>query len=151
MHDDAAVIVDAKVDAAIDAAPPCDAGPTDPNNCGSCGNVCTGTTCCSSSCTDTTTDNSNCGTCGHLCGSGTTCVSSTCQGSTSTCTLDKASCTHSPCTTGAALGAFCDISDEGIVYFVCLDIPSCCSSTWDASCVSDAATYEINSCIGSGC
>ncbi len=122
----------------------------DSNNCGSCGNVCTGQTCCNSACTNTTSDINNCGACGNTCGSGMTCVNSTCQGST-TCTIDKSTCAHSPCTTGVALGPFCDLTDEGIVYFVCLDYPSCCSTTWDATCVSDAASYETNSCIGSGC
>ncbi|HSQ63738.1 MAG TPA: hypothetical protein VLM85_11015 [Polyangiaceae bacterium] len=126
---------------------------SDPNNCGSCGHGCTGLSCCSSSCVDTTSDMSNCGSCGNACGSGMTCVNSQCTGGTSTCTISMGTCAHSPCTTGGALAVGCDSSAEDLTLLVCVldGLSSCCSTTWDSSCVSDAAFWEANSCIGSGC
>ena len=87
---------------------------TDPDNCGSCGNVCaygapclggvcqptcnggpvcTGVdTCCYTGCVDTQTNPNNCGGCGYACPSGYTCVASTCT--------PPASCNGGPVCTG---------------------------------------------------
>jgi len=47
---------------------------TNPNNCGGCGNVCSGVnmviSCCASKCVDNTTDPNNCGACGIVCDGG---------------------------------------------------------------------------------
>ena len=64
---------------------------SDSNNCGACGNVCSGgTTCisgicclpgqaaCGGVCTSTQSDDNNCGNCGVICGSGLSCVSGSC-------------------------------------------------------------------------
>ena len=124
---------------------------SDTNNCGACGATCGTLSCCSSSCVDTMgSDNANCGGCGVVCSG--TCMNGACQTSTG-CTIDKQSCAHSPCTTGVALADFCDISGEDLVSFVCdiLGDTVCCSSSWDSTCVSEAAAFETNSCVGGGC
>jgi hypothetical protein len=53
---------------------------TDPNNCGACGNVCSGSNpgCCSETCVDLSNDESNCGSCGNQCGSGQICKNGVC-------------------------------------------------------------------------
>ena len=53
--------------------------PTDEQNCGMCGNVCSlGKTCCGGECVDTKTDEANCKMCGAVCGNGLTCCNSNC-------------------------------------------------------------------------
>jgi hypothetical protein len=102
---DADAGIDAGADAGIDAGG-CPAGQTlcggrcvdtrsDPANCGTCGNVCTGgqvcsagacmrgscptgTTDCSGACVDTQTSVTNCGACGRACPAGQACVSGRC-------------------------------------------------------------------------
>jgi hypothetical protein len=67
----------------------------DPNNCGDCGNVCTGATACSAgqcatsclpgldicnhACVDLNSDSQNCGMCGNPCPSGQGCVNGDCK------------------------------------------------------------------------
>jgi uncharacterized repeat protein (TIGR01451 family) len=83
----------------------CVATRTDPGNCGSCGNACTGghvcsngqcsltcgggTTQCGSACIDTNVDPNNCGGCGHACATGQLCsagqCATQCGGGLSTC------------------------------------------------------------------
>jgi hypothetical protein len=46
------------------------------------------------------------------------------------------SCAHSKCATGAALASSCD----PCVTSICAQTPSCCTSGWDASCVSKVAS-----------
>jgi hypothetical protein len=84
-------------------------------------------------------DDQNCGGCGVVCNG--TCVNGVCQQQTS-CTVDLGTCAHSGCVTGAALGDFCDPDET--VFFVCEfdGLSSCCSSTWDQSCVDDFSFYE---------
>jgi len=56
---------------------------SNPNNCGTCFNVCTGSgmtiSCCDAACVDNTSDPKNCGSCGVVCEAGTTCVANVCQ------------------------------------------------------------------------
>ena len=121
---------------------------SDTNNCNGCGLACSGSnTCCSSSCTDTMgTDVNNCGGCGVTCAG--TCTNGQCQ-TQQGCTVDVSSCTHSPCVTGVALVDGCDDNDEAIVSFVCeIFDPSCCSSSWSATCVLYADELEENACGG---
>ena len=56
---------------------------SNPNNCGTCFNVCSGSgmtiSCCDAACVDNTSDPKNCGACGVVCEAGTTCVANVCQ------------------------------------------------------------------------
>ncbi len=118
---------------------------SDQNNCGGCSMPCNSLTCCSSTCVDTMgSDDNNCGGCGVICSG--TCTGGSCT--SSGCTDDIASCAHSPCVTGVALSATCDISDEGIVEFICIEDASCCTTTWDSTCVGWADLLESTSCSG---
>lgn len=59
-------------------ATPCVDLLSDPNNCGSCGNLCgSGATCCAGTCANLQSSPGNCGACGTVCGSGV-CNSGTC-------------------------------------------------------------------------
>lgn len=53
-------------------------------------------------------------------------------------------CEHSPCTEGAALDPTCD----NCVNWICLEIPECCTSNWDAACVERVATLPGSACTG---
>lgn len=132
---------------------------SDPSNCGACAQTCGGATCvdslcsavaggcsagqtmCVAACTDTTTDPFNCGSCSNVCMSGT-CVSGQCGSSGGG--GGGGGCAHSPCTTGSALQPGCDDSVDGLVTFVCMDLPQCCSSSWTSDCVMDAESYCID-------
>jgi hypothetical protein len=106
---------------------------------------CNSLTCCSSSCVDTMgSDDSNCGGCGVICAG--TCTAGVCA--SSACTVDQGTCAHSPCVTGVALSDSCD--PEEITYIVCdlLEDTTCCTTTWDSTCVSYAQSFETTSCSG---
>ena len=51
-----------------------------PNNCGTCGNVCSGVDpgCCAGACMDFNDNIDNCGSCGNVCGTGQTCQAGEC-------------------------------------------------------------------------
>jgi len=142
---------------------------TDKNNCGSCGNAC-GDLCCNGACVDSTSDNANCGACGAACTGGNTCCASSCvdtktdlsncgscgascngtctNGNCKTqCTVDLGSCSHSPCVQGGPLTDVCDV--DGCTDLICnyLD-PTCCQSTWDATCVQEAVQWCGENCGG---
>jgi hypothetical protein len=122
----------------------------DKNNCGGCGNPCGTQDCCAGNCVDTMgSDTANCGGCGVTCNG--TCTNGTCQTQGGSCTLDKGTCSHSPCATGGALQDGCD--PEFVTIYVCdFDgLSNCCTSSWDQSCVDDAAFWESNGCVGQGC
>ncbi len=61
-------------------------------------------------------------------------------------------CTHGPCTTGAALSSLCS-SCAGAI---CADDPYCCntgSGSWDSTCVTEAQASSActSACTGTGC
>ncbi len=76
---------------------------TDPNNCGSCGNVCSrnAPACCGGTCVQPLADPANCGECGVACTNGA-CSDGTCC--TNTCTPNATQCasisTYDTCTMG---------------------------------------------------
>lgn len=110
--------------------PPCDGG---------CGG---GLACCSDKCVNELNDPKNCNGCGVACtGSKGACSAGACV-----CSIDLGTCTHSPCTTGAALSKGCD--PDTIVTITCNLFPSCCTTAWDATCVSNAETYGGLVCTG---
>ena len=122
----------------------------DPNNCGGCGNPCGAQSCCAGNCVDTMgSDTANCGGCGVTCSG--TCTNGVCQTGGGNCTIDMGTCSHSPCTAGGALSASCDSNDEGMVAFICFIDVACCTTQWDAQCVSYAQSLEVNMCQGGGC
>ncbi len=98
---------------------------SDTRNCGFCGNVCSGSTICSSgmcactagqtncggTCRSLATDNSNCGACGRVCA--TTLVGSTCQSGTCTCAAGQTACP------GACRNLTSDVSNCGACGRVC--------------------------------
>ena len=129
----------------------CASGTCKRGACTSPASGCVGTeTMCPDGCTDTTSDPNNCGMCGNSC-SGTQCLAGMCAtGGGFDAGFDAGfgtdsgglgggsyTCTHSPCTTGAALRAGCDDALDGNVTFVCMDIPSCCTASWTSACVGD--------------
>lgn len=65
---------------------------SDPSNCSTCGNTCTGTTpaCCGGACKDLSNDNNNCSTCGNVCATGASCIAGTCA-----CPAGQVICTGS--------------------------------------------------------
>ena len=102
----------------------CVSAETDNNNCGGCGNICTGgQTCqggaccpsgqygCFGACLNVETDNNNCGGCGTKCTSGQTCQSGTC-----TCPSGQ-----SPCN-GACVDVLTDVNNCGSCGNICSEI-----------------------------
>jgi hypothetical protein len=88
-------------------------------------------------------DDSNCGGCGVICAG--TCNSGVCT--SSGCTNDIGTCAHSPCVTGVALTEGCDPDEDTLFECVYFD-PSCCTSAWTASCVSDIINELGEDCTG---
>jgi hypothetical protein len=78
-----------------------------------------------------------------------TCTGGSCM-TTSTCTDDLGSCSHSPCVAGSALTAGCDPDEVALFECVYID-PTCCSTSWSASCVSDAINLWGETCSDPGC
>lgn len=97
-----------------------------------CGNPSTGPTCVHSKCAPGTPLKAVCDTC----------VQQICAkpGYASCCS--SATCAHDLCAAGAALTSGCD----PCVASICATKPSCCSGTWDATCVGMVATKCGQSC-----
>lgn len=108
----------------------------DPNNCGTCGTICSaplycmsgqclligcpGTEAiCNDACVDTTTDPSNCGNCDHVCAPGEACTDSACgacQGATVDCNgtcvdLQSSFANCGACGSACPVGALCTNAD----------------------------------------
>jgi hypothetical protein len=62
------------------------------------------------------------------------------------CAEANGSCTHSLCTSGAALVNSCDSSKADCVSAVCNVDSFCCTSAWDGTCVSEVDTVCGNNC-----
>jgi len=122
-----------------DAGPDGDGGVTPPPCDGGCGGS---LACCSNKCVDESSDPKNCNGCGLACtGSKGACSAGSCV-----CSIELGTCSHSPCTTGAALPKGCD--PDYVVTTTCNLFPSCCTTAWDATCVNNAKTYAGLTCTG---
>ncbi|HZU82699.1 MAG TPA: hypothetical protein VE987_07275 [Polyangiaceae bacterium] len=148
---------------------------TDQNNCGSCGNVCTGVcnngaccpagqacgagatqtccalgqTCCGDTCTDTNTDSNNCGACGVLCLPPQTCVNKDCQCPASAPTLCNGNCTDitsDPKNCGGC-GSDCTADQPPPGDVAACFMGNCCSAL--AECPAGACGAWSNGCGGS--
>jgi hypothetical protein len=127
-------------------APSCSGKSCGPDGCGgTCGTCASGKTCnssgqcvtsCTPSCTGKTCGSDGCGgSCGS-CASGQTCTSS------GTCTGGGTTCSHDMCKTGKKLAAACD----PCVSLICSYDSYCCSTKWDATCVSEVTDICGESC-----
>jgi Stigma-specific protein, Stig1 len=121
----------------------------DPNNCGSCGNVCQGVSpgCCFSSCVDFDSDPNNCGGCGAGCATGQSCQGSACVGAISCAgTLcDGVWCTDLTSDPGNC--GSCDNLCPGLE--PCVASQCCTGTVCDAGLCTDL-TSDPNNCGGCG-
>jgi hypothetical protein len=80
----------------------------------------------------------NCGKCGNACTGTQTCMNSICQ-STSTAP-PQGKCSHDLCADSLGpLTSGCDTT--GCVDNVCIEDSFCCDTDWDSICVSEVADY----------
>jgi hypothetical protein len=122
-------------------------------------------TMCDGECTDTTSDPDNCGSCGKMCSS-SVCTNSMCEsdsgGDDGGLGFDSGggggyTCSHSPCTTGAPLMDGCDDGIDGSATGVCddLGLTQCCTQQWSSECVqavmSACIFHHVDICNDPGC
>ena len=63
------------------------------------------------------------------------------------CAESKGNCSHTLCTTGAALTSGCDSAKANCASKVCAVDPFCCNNSWDSLCVSKLPTYCSYNCL----
>jgi hypothetical protein len=63
-----------------------------------------------------------------------------------TCSEASGSCSHTLCSTGAALVDSCDSAKEDCVSSICAVDPFCCSTAWDGICVAEVESVCGNNC-----
>jgi hypothetical protein len=143
---------------------------TDPKNCGTCGNTCSGicsnakcvamcpapTTACAGACVDTSTSSSNCGSCGNVCPMGKTCVAGTCSCGTTVSFSSQlqpiltASCTANGCHSGVMPKANLLLS-AGKAYAGLVNAPSsACAGKLEVVPGSVQQSYLMNKLTGVG-
>lgn len=135
----------------------------DNQNCGTCGNKCTGCLkCCAGQCIDYNTDNNNCGGCGNKCPENTYCCDGQClpnRGSDCKClpgwSGDNCDISTPTCNNRGLLEnnkCVCDFPWQGDNCQICPSNYKDCNTRECAYCYTGPnCEYSINDCSGNGC
>lgn len=132
----------------------CAAGAALTSGCEPCvTSICAARPSCCSTAWDATCTAMVASTCGQTCSSwDASCVKQVHDTCGAICDPPKAPCAHDVCYTGSALVNNCDNGLPGgnCVASICAAKPSCCSSTWDASCTAMVTSTCFKQCAPQG-